>query len=106
MQIPCRYFEQLGVWNVVPLVCREDKKYENREGLLFSMGFIPKKVAHPTNRFGIERVDRQKFTCFVGRLEEFQNDTLFTGNAYGKGRLSYHNSDLKDMARSSELINR
>lgn len=32
------------------------------------MGFIPAKLADPTCRFRIERVDRQKFTCFVGKL--------------------------------------
>lgn len=70
------------------------------------MGYIPYHVRQPTCRQKIERVDRQKFTCFVGRLEELSNTSLFQGNAYQKGRLFYTSADLQDLARSSELLNR
>jgi hypothetical protein len=79
---------------VVPLVTREDKNYENRQGLLFNMGYIPFTMRHPTCREKIERVDRQKFLCFVSKLDELKNSSLFEGNAYQKGRLFYTNSDL------------
>lgn len=70
------------------------------------MGYIPHTVRHPTCRQKIERVDRQKFICFVGRLEELSNSSLFQGNAYHAGRLFYTNADLQDLAKSSELLNK
>lgn len=92
--------------SVVPLVTREDKDHQNRQGLLFNMGWIPFFVRSPTCRQKIERVDRQRFLCYVGRLEELKNDSWFQGNAYQKGRLFYTNADLQDLAKSSELLNR
>jgi cytochrome oxidase assembly protein ShyY1 len=91
---------------VMPLVTREDKDHQNRHGLLFNMGWIPFTMRHPTCREKIERVDRQKFTCFVGRLEELKNNSWFQGNAYQKGRLFYTSADLQDLAKSSELLNK
>ena len=70
------------------------------------MGFIPAKVRSPTCRHKIEKVDRQKITCFVSKLSELKNDSWFQGNAYQKGRLFYTSADLEDMGKSSELLNR
>jgi hypothetical protein len=70
------------------------------------MGWVPYTVRSPTCRQKIERVDRQRFVCFVGRLDELKNDSWFQGNAYHKGRLFYTNADLQDMGKSSELQNR
>ena len=106
MQIPTRRFNTGGVWNIVPLVCREDENHEHREGLLMSMGFIGNREKHPTARLRIERVDRQKFTCFVGKLDEFRNDSVMNGNAYAPKRVKYSCSDLEDLGRSSELLNK
>lgn len=92
--------------SVVPLVTREDNDHQNRQGLLFNMGWIPYIVRSPTCRQKIERVDRQRFVCYVGRLEELKNDSFFQGNAYQKGRLYYTSADLQDLAKSSELLNR
>ncbi len=91
---------------VMPLVTREDKDHLNRHGLLFNMGWIPFIVRSPTCRQKIERVDRQRFVCFVGKVDELRNDSWFQGNAYQKGRLFYTNADLQDLAKSSELVNR
>jgi hypothetical protein len=91
---------------VMPLVTREDKNYENRYGLLFNMGWIPDRFVHPSKRVRIERVDRQKFICYVGKVDECKNDSWFQGNAYHKGRLFYTNADLQDLGKSSELLNR
>jgi hypothetical protein len=79
---------------VVPLITREDKNYENRQGLMFNMGYIPFTMRSPSCRAKIERVDRQKFLCFVSRLDDLQNSSLFQGNAYQKGRLFYTSSDM------------
>jgi hypothetical protein len=63
-------------------------------------------MRHPTCRNRIERADRQKFTGFVSRLSELENDSFFQGNAYQKGRVFYTGADLEDMGKSSELLNR
>lgn len=91
---------------VMPLVTREDKNYENRYGLLFNMGWIPDRFVHPSKRVRIERVDRQKFICYVGKVDELKNNSWFQGNAYHHGRLFYTNADLQDLGKSSELLNR
>jgi hypothetical protein len=90
----------------MPLITREDKDHQNRQGLLFNMGYIPSHVRNPTCRQKIERVDRQRFICYVGRLEELKNSSWFQGNAYQKGRLFYTNADLQDLSKSSELLNK
>jgi len=54
----------------VPLVTREDKNFQNRYGLLLSLGFVPEDVRHPSNRTRLERVDRQKFVGFVSKMSE------------------------------------
>ena len=97
---------QSGYMSVLPLVTREDSNHEKRQGLLFNMGWIPFHVRSPTCRHKIERVDRQRFLCFVSRLDELSNDSWFQGNAYQKGRRFYNNADLQDMGKSSELLNR
>lgn len=70
------------------------------------MGWIPFTMRHPTCREKIERVDRQRFICFVSKLDELRNTSMFQGNAYQKGRLFYTSTDLQDLAKSSELLNR
>lgn len=104
--IPCNRFNQEGYMTVMPLVTREDSEHLNRQGLIFNMGWIPFGMRSPTCREKIERVDRQRFICFVGRLEELRNTSWFQGNAYQKGRLFYTSADLQDLAKSSELLNR
>ncbi len=84
----------VGAEEVVPLVTREDSKYQNRQGLLFSMGFVPESFKHLTCRPRIERVDRQKFVGFVSKMSELQNKQYFNGNAYQKGRVFYNCADL------------
>jgi hypothetical protein len=94
INIPRHDFEQIGFEQVVPLVTREDKNHQNRYGLLFSLGFVPNSVRHPTCRQRIDRVDRQKFVGFVSRLSELKNNTFLSGNAYQAGRVFYSNADL------------
>lgn len=91
---------------MVPLVTREDKNYQNRQGFMFNMGWIPYTVRNPTCRHKIERVDRQRFLCFVSKLDDLKNSSWFQGNAYQKGRLFYTSSDMEDFAKSSELGNK
>lgn len=105
MNIKTREFDQDGYEEVVPLVTREDKNYQNRQGLLFNLGFIPSSVRNPTCRQRIERVDRQKFVGFVSQMSDLSNRSLFSGNAYQRGRLLFTCSDLQDMSRGSELGN-
>jgi len=97
---------QRGYMTVVPLVTREDSEHQNRQGLLFNMGWIPFHVRSPTCRQKIERVDRQRFLCFVSKLDELRNDSWFQGNAYQPGRRFYTNADLQDIGRTSQLLNR
>lgn len=104
--IPAFRFNQPGYMEVLPLVTREDKNHQNRQGLILNMGWIPESVRNPTSRLRIERVDRQKFTCFVSRLDELRNHTWFRGNAYHQGRRYYTCADLEDLGKSSELLNR
>lgn len=66
--IPTTTFNQDGFLTIVPLVTREDKNHKNRHGLLLNMGYIPGKLKSPTCRLKIERVDRQKFICYVGKV--------------------------------------
>lgn len=106
MNIATREFDQAGFEEVVPLVTREDKNHKNRHGLLFSLGFVPSQVRDPTCRHRIERVDRQRFVGFVSKLSELSNKTLFNGNAYQSGRLQFYRSDLEDMGKSSQFINK
>ena len=72
---------------------------------MLSLGFVPHDLRHPSCRERIERVDRQKFIGFVSKLDELSNKTLFTGNAYHKGRTYYKNADMEDLGKSSELLN-
>jgi hypothetical protein len=92
--VPRREFDQFGYEAVMPLVTREDKNYQNRYGLLFSLGFVPSHVKDVTCRQKIENVSRQKFVGFVSRLDELKNTSWFQGNAYQAGRLFYTNADL------------
>lgn len=103
--IPARRFNQPGYMEVLPLVTREDSNYQNRQGLILNMGWIPESIKYVTSRIRIEQVDRQKFTCFVSKLDELSNHTLFKGNAYQKGRRFYTNADVEDLGKSSELQN-
>lgn len=70
------------------------------------MGWIPESIKHVTSRVRIEQVDRQKFTCFVSRLDELSNHSWFKGNAYQQGRRFYTSADMEDLGKSSELNNR
>jgi cytochrome oxidase assembly protein ShyY1 len=106
MSITRKDFDQEGYEQIVPLVTREDKNHQKRYGLLFSLGFVPYIVKHPTCRQRIEKVDRQKFVGFVSKMTDLKNDSFFQGNAYQAGRLLYTCADLEDMAKSSELLNR
>lgn len=105
MQVRVDNFNGDGYEEIVPLVTREDEKHENRQGLLFNRGWVPFQVKSPTCRIRIERVDRQKFVCFVSRLSELKNKQWFNGNAYQKGRAFYTCADLEDMGKTSELLN-
>lgn len=106
MSIKTWEFDQPGYEQVVPLVTREDKNFQNRMGFLFNLGFVPESVRHPTCRSRIERVDRQKFLGFVSKMSELSNDQYFNGNAYQAGRELFNNADLEDMGKRSELLNR
>lgn len=106
MNIASTEYKIKGYEEVVPLVTREDKNHQNRQGLLFNLGWLPEVVRHPTCRSRIERVDRQQFVGFVSKMSELRNQQCFNGNAYQKGRLFYNNADLQDMGKSSELNNR
>ena len=106
MNIKTREFDQPGYEQVVPLVTREDKNYKNRMGFLFNLGFVPQSVRHPTARSRIQKVDRQRFIGFVSKMSELSNDDIFNGNAYQTGRQLFNNSDLEDMGKRSELVNR
>jgi hypothetical protein len=101
-----REFDTDGFEEVVPLVTREDKNYNNRQGLLLSMGWLPKKFRSPSCRHRIERVDRQRFVGFVSKLSDLSNKQYFNGNAYQKGRDFYANADIEDMVKSSDLENK
>ena len=67
---------------------------------------MPSQVRDPTCRHRIERVDRQRFVGFVSKLSELSSRTIFNGNAYQPGRLQFYRSDLEDMGKTSQFINR
>ena len=85
---------------------REDKNFQNRYGLLFSLGFVPWQVRAPSVRQTIDRVDRQKFVGFVSKLDELNNHSSFQGNAPHPGRNFYTCTDLNDMVSTSDLLNK
>lgn len=106
MPIRTRDFDTDGVEEVVPLVTREDKNHQNRQGLLFNRGWVPAKYRHPTIRPFLEEVDRKKYVCFVSKMSHLQNNQWFNGNAYQKGRELFNNADIEDMGKRSGLLNR
>lgn len=73
MNIASTEYKIKGYEEVVPLVTREDKQHQNRQGLLFNLGWLPEVVRHPTCRSRIERVDRQRFVGFVSKMSELRN---------------------------------
>ena len=106
MDVAVRNYNIAGFEEVLPLVTREDKDHKNRQGLLFSMGWVPSRYRHPTCRLRIEKVDRQRFVGFVSRMSELSNKQMFNGNAYQKGRELYNCADLEDMGKACELLNK
>ena len=106
MPIATNDFDSPGFEEVVPLVTREDKNHQNRQGLLFNRGWVSAKFRHPTTRAFMERVDRQKFVCFVSKMSHLSNKQWFNGNAYQKGRELFNNADIEDLGKRSGLLNR
>ena len=71
-----------------------------------SMGFVPWVYNHASCRHRLERVERQRFTCFVSKMDEYSNSSLIQGNAPQKGRGIFTNTDRQDLAEYSELENK
>jgi cytochrome oxidase assembly protein ShyY1 len=91
---------------VVPLVARENQDRSEREGLLFSRGYIPYFFKHIGNRYKIEDVEKQTFIGFVSTLPELAEHDWTEGNAYQEGRRKYTYANVEDMARSAGFKNK
>ena len=83
-----------GFEYVVPLVAKENQDRTDPQGIIFSKGFIPHQFKNSDYRPRIEDVSRQTFIGFVSTLEELQNNSIWSGNAYQDGRLHYSCADL------------
>jgi hypothetical protein len=53
---------------VVPLVAQESEDRVERQGIIFSKGFIPARMMDVGKRYRIEDVTRQTFIGFVSVL--------------------------------------
>ena len=90
---------------IVPLVARQNKDRTEREGILFSRGYIPYFFKPIGLRYKIEDTDTQTFVGFVSTLPELKEHGILEGNAVQEARLNFSNSNIDDLARGTGLKN-
>lgn len=105
--LPKKVHGYRGYYFVLPAVTSEDKKLENRNGMLICKGWIPheyKKEAHRhryENSFVYETIDG-----VVTKGEDLDTRIFFKkGNAVDEQRWIVNNLDLRFIARATGFLN-
>jgi surfeit locus 1 family protein len=104
--IPTKLHGYSGYECVVPLVTSENEDGSDQQGVLLSLGFIPKEYAHPSTRYKVESSDWQDFSAYVSTLDEFQShNVLSSGNIGGRGEGKWNYADIEKMAKHTGFKN-